>query len=179
MAREPNNENNSNRIFLKDEDIAKLFSSGQKLLPKSCSWKKSNKSVLPIHSFNSKPKISGCNPVNLFEHFSYCLIPKWSFLMCRTRPLFCLFSFFLQDKYSTNLTLIDITIDGVLGIQTWGRRIVGADKTTELWRPPFLTTFYYCITLNQSLDLVSPIVAYSNHCCCYVGHWTFGSPANQ
>ena len=26
-------------------------------------------------------------------------------------------------------------IDGVLGIQTRGRRVVGVDKTTELWRP--------------------------------------------
>jgi len=27
-------------------------------------------------------------------------------------------------------------IDGVLGIRTQGRRMVGADKTTELWCPP-------------------------------------------
>ena len=27
------------------------------------------------------------------------------------------------------------SIDGVLGIQTQGRRMVGADETTELWRP--------------------------------------------
>ena len=28
------------------------------------------------------------------------------------------------------------SIDGVLGIRTRGRRLVGADETTELWRPP-------------------------------------------
>ena len=28
------------------------------------------------------------------------------------------------------------SVDGVLGIQTQGRRMVGGDKTTELWRPP-------------------------------------------
>ena len=27
-------------------------------------------------------------------------------------------------------------MDGVLGIRTRGRGMVGADKTTELWRPP-------------------------------------------
>ena len=30
---------------------------------------------------------------------------------------------------------IEKSVDGVLGIQTRGRRMVGADKTTELWRP--------------------------------------------
>ena len=27
------------------------------------------------------------------------------------------------------------SLDGVLGIRTWGRRMVGSDETTELWRP--------------------------------------------
>ena len=31
---------------------------------------------------------------------------------------------------------IEKSIDGVLGIRTRDRRMVGADKTTELWRPP-------------------------------------------
>ena len=31
---------------------------------------------------------------------------------------------------------IEKSIDGVLGIQTRGLRMVGADETTELWRPP-------------------------------------------
>ena len=31
---------------------------------------------------------------------------------------------------------IEKSIDGVLGIRTQGRRMVGADKTTELWQPP-------------------------------------------
>ena len=47
-------------------------------------------------------------------------------------PSFCLFSFFSHDKYSTNLTINDESIDGVLGTQ----RTVGADKSTELWRYP-------------------------------------------
>ena len=28
------------------------------------------------------------------------------------------------------------SLDGVLGIRTRGRRMVGTDETTELWRPP-------------------------------------------
>ena len=37
----------------------------------------------------------------------------------------------LQYQYK-----IEKSKDGVLGIRTWGRRMVGAVKTTELWRPP-------------------------------------------
>ena len=38
-------------------------------------------------------------------------------------------------------TQIEKSIDGVHGIRTWGRRMVGADETTELWRPPY--KWYY------------------------------------
>ena len=31
---------------------------------------------------------------------------------------------------------IEKSVDGVLGIRTLGRRMVGADETTELLRPP-------------------------------------------
>ena len=31
---------------------------------------------------------------------------------------------------------IEKSLDGVLGIQTRGWMMVGADDTTELWRPP-------------------------------------------
>ena len=34
---------------------------------------------------------------------------------------------------------IEKSVDGVLGIRTRGRRMVGADETTELWRPPIVT----------------------------------------
>ena len=33
---------------------------------------------------------------------------------------------------------IEKSVDGVLGIRTWGRRMVDTDKTTELWRPPLV-----------------------------------------
>ena len=40
---------------------------------------------------------------------------------------FCLFSFFSHDKFSTNLTINDKSVDGVLGTRTRGGRMVGAD----------------------------------------------------
>ena len=55
--------------------------------------------------------------------------------MGQTRPIFGLFSY---DKYSTNLTINDKSVDGVLGTQTRGGRMVGADEFTELWRHPLL-----------------------------------------
>ena len=52
--------------------------------------------------------------------------------MGQSRPLFAYFRSFLV----TISIQIEKSIDGVLGIRTRGRRMVGADKTTELWRPP-------------------------------------------
>ena len=49
---------------------------------------------------------------------------------------FCLFSFFSHDKYSTTLTIDNKSIDGVLGTRTWGSRMIGTDKSTELWWHP-------------------------------------------
>ena len=50
---------------------------------------------------------------------------------------FCLFSSFSQynDKYSTKFDYK--SVDGVLGIRTRDRRMVGANESTELWRLPF------------------------------------------
>ena len=48
--------------------------------------------------------------------------------MGQSRPLFVYFRSFLV------LIQIEKSVDGVLGIQTWGRMMVGADKTTELWQ---------------------------------------------
>ena len=45
---------------------------------------------------------------------------------------FCLFLLF--SRYNFNNTNWK-SVDGVLGIRTQGRRMVGADETTELWRP--------------------------------------------
>ena len=53
---------------------------------------------------------------------------------------FCLFPSFSQhnDKYMKDFTINRRSIDGVLRIQTWDHRMVGADQYTELWRPPSL-----------------------------------------
>ena len=46
-----------------------------------------------------------------------------------------LFSVYFCSFLITISIQIEKSIDGVLGIRTRGRRMVGADKTTELWRP--------------------------------------------
>ena len=42
---------------------------------------------------------------------------------------FCLFCSFIVTISIQN----EKSVDGVLGIQTWGHSMVGADETTELW----------------------------------------------
>ena len=54
--------------------------------------------------------------------------------MGQSRPLFVYFLPFLV----TISIQIEKIVDGVLGIQTWGPRMVGTDETTELWRPAFI-----------------------------------------
>ena len=43
---------------------------------------------------------------------------------------------FSNDKYSTNLTTNDKSVDGVLVTQTQGIWMLDADESTELWRHP-------------------------------------------
>ena len=57
---------------------------------------------------------------------------------------FCLFSFF--SHYIFNNTKWK-SIDGVLGIQTRGRLMEGADDTTELWQLPPGRKFLYPVFL--------------------------------
>ena len=47
-----------------------------------------------------------------------------------------LFFVYFHHFHITNQLQIEKSVDGVLGIQTQGRRMVDADETTELWRPP-------------------------------------------
>ena len=53
--------------------------------------------------------------------------------MGQSRPLIVYFRYFL-----ITISIIEKSIDGELGIRTRGRRMVGADETTELWRPQSL-----------------------------------------
>ena len=48
--------------------------------------------------------------------------------MGKFRPLFVYFRYFLAT-----ISIIEKSVDEVLGIRTRGRRMVGANKTTELW----------------------------------------------
>ena len=50
-----------------------------------------------------------------------------------------LFLFIFRSFHTTNIaqkTIDDKSVDGVLGTQTQGGRMVGTDKSTELWRHP-------------------------------------------
>ena len=53
--------------------------------------------------------------------------------MGQSRPLFVYFCPFL---ITISIIQIEKSVDGVLGIRTRGRTLVGPDETTELWRPP-------------------------------------------
>ena len=59
--------------------------------------------------------------------------------MGQSRPLFVYFRSFLI----TISILIEKSVDGVLGIWTRGRRMVGSDKTTELWQPPTIISLSF------------------------------------
>ena len=74
--------------------------------------------------------------------------------MDQSQPLFVYFRYFLD---TISIIQIEKSVDGVLGNQTWGCRMVGADKTTELWRYNCLcwsdqdTRFGYNIPSNLNL----------------------------
>ena len=63
--------------------------------------------------------------------------------------IFCLFSLFSQ--FTISIIQIEKSVDGVFGIRTWGRRMIGADETTELWRP--LATLQQSDAEDQTNDL--------------------------
>ena len=76
-------------------------------------------------------------------------------------PAFFLYcSFFSQydDKYSTNLTINDKSVDGVLGTQTQGGRMDGPDESTELWRHPMYDTFYIPVLLLRNIFVIIKVV---------------------
>ena len=66
-------------------------------------------------------------------HNSFLLF-SFFFKIGQTPASLCIFSFFSHDKYSTILTKTAKSVDGVIGTWTRGSMIVGADKSTELWR---------------------------------------------
>ena len=71
---------------------------------------------------------------------SRLLIELWIVLML-TKLFFKwgnpgLFFVYFRSFLITISLPIEKSVDYVLGIRTQGRRIVGTDKTMELWRPP-------------------------------------------
>ena len=76
--------------------------------------------------------------------------------MGQSRPLFV----YLHSFLVTISIQIEKSIDGVLGIRTWGHRTVGADETMELWQPPLRTVTY--LTNNHTKILVCCYLVWAN-----------------
>ena len=66
--------------------------------------------------------------------------------MGQSRPLFVYF----RSLLVTISIQIEKSVDGVLGIQNRGRRMVCADKTTELWRPLLSHVFLHISLLYSN-----------------------------
>ena len=82
---------------------------------------------------------------------------------------FCLFLFFSCYNFNRNWK----SVNGVLGIQTRGHRMVGADKTTELWRPPLrilLVPFSSVTRLYDLLDFRQLFQASGNNYFTQIAH---------
>ena len=73
--------------------------------------------------------------------------------MGQSRPFFVYFHYFL---ITISIIQMEKSLDGVLGIRTQGRRMLGADETTELWRPPSLRCCWLGTTLVKSFAVLVP-----------------------
>ena len=103
-------------------------------------------------------------------------IQNFIFLNRPNPASFCLFSFFSYDKYSTNLTINDKSVIGVLGTQTRGGKMVGTDKSTELWRHPsktLLVSFTTQTVSNPRPNCFKVPGPNKNHCSCQHIMFTF------
>ena len=63
---------------------------------------------------------------------------------------------FIFRSFLVTISIIQIEkrVDGVLGIRTRGRRMVDADETTELWRPPEVD-LYLVQLLNKNHKIIN------------------------
>ena len=76
--------------------------------------------------------------------------------MGQSRPLF-LFIFVFSTCYNLNWK----SVDGVLGIQTWGGRMEGANESAELRQHPYFTNFMIIMTsIKQHGSLLIFIFSY-------------------
>ena len=94
-----------------------------------------------VSNFLDKNKISSIEILLVFNIANSAIYIEWnltkledfkSFFMGQSWLLFVYFHSFLV----TISIQIEKSVDGVLGIWTQGHRMVGADESTELWRPP-------------------------------------------
>ena len=69
--------------------------------------------------------------------------------------IFCPYLIAITVSISTSTIWIEESIDGLLWIWTWGRRMVGADETTKLWRTPYFWLSYSLYFTSVSFTLVS------------------------
>ena len=65
-----------------------------------------------------------------------------------------LFFVYFNSFLITILIQIEKSVDGVLGIRAWGHRMVSADETTELWRPPCRSVLNKQISSTHHLFLL-------------------------
>ena len=99
--------------------------------------------------------------------------------MGQSRPLFVYFHTF---HITISIIQIEKSVDGVLGTRTQDCRMVGADETTELWRPPNVTYLRACMRLTTvtivsifSLKQVKCVIQVSLNCGfsnCHL-HWRY------
>ena len=98
-------------------------------------------------------------------------VSDWRFVvifweMGQSRPLFVLFLSFSRHNFKIQLQK---SVDGVLGMWTWGQMMVGMDKTTELWRSVMLgsISIYFSLIkffLGTILCSESPSASSSQSC---------------
>ena len=72
-------------------------------------------------------------------------VPESFFKLGQSRPLFC---FIFRSFLVTISMQIEESVEGVLGNRTQGRRMVGTDETTELWRPPVLESYFQIVNVG-------------------------------
>ena len=81
--------------------------------------------------------------------------------MGQSRPLFVYFRYFLD---TISIIQIEKSIDGVLGNQTRGHRMVETDEIKELWRPPYLYSLSHLVGKNISEMIFLSLGQVSNIC---------------
>ena len=86
--------------------------------------------------------------------------------MGQSRPLFVYFRSF-PIPITISIIQIEKSVDGVLRIRTRGRRMVGKDETTELWRHP-LHSFFKTKILVVGIEIV--VSKHIEILCCTTWH---------